>query len=196
MSLLGGIDGVSWDVDGTLYELPGLMRALRRLALRRGLTAPVATARDLLGLARRRRAFDATRAAGGVLASPVAADARLDALLLDAVRAAGPRPGVVEALARLRARGLRLLATSDHPAADKLEALGLAGAFEGLVVGEALGALKPSPRLLLAAAERLGMAPARLLHVGDRADADGAAAAAAGCRVLLLGPGPVPEALR
>ncbi len=195
MSALDGLRVVSWDVDGTLYELPALRRALRRLALARGLTAPLATARAVRALVRTRRAFEAVRRRGGDLTGVAAPAERAlaDALVLDAVRAAGLRPGVREALARQRAAGLALVATSDHPAAAKLEALGLGGCFDRVVVGEDLGALKPSPRLLLAACGDLP--PAALLHVGDRPDTDGVAAAAAGCRVRLLGPGPVPADL-
>ncbi len=197
MSLLEGVEAVSFDVDGTLYELPRLRAAIRRLALARLLGAPLATPRELRRLARLRRAMEATRAAGGDLAALTLPEPR-DALAaleerwyVAALRRCGPRPGVREALDALAARGVRRVVLSDHPAETKLAALGLADAFERVYVGEVLGALKPSPVPFRAALADLGLAPSALLHVGDRPETDGAGAAAAGVRAWILPPGPV-----
>jgi HAD superfamily hydrolase (TIGR01509 family) len=46
--------------------------------------------------------------------------------------------------------------------------------------------LKPDPEGYLSAAERLGIAPERCLVIGDRDDADGAAARAAGMAVHII----------
>ncbi len=201
MSLLDGVEAVSWDVDGTLYEMPRMRRCLRRLVLSRALRGPWAVARDLRRLMGLRRAMEAVRASGGDLATlrarePREALAPLEETLYgEAIRRAGPRPGVAEALAALRARGLRVVVLSDHPADFKLAALGFEGAFERVYVGEALGWLKPSPRPFAAVVEDLGLTPSALLHVGDRPDTDGRGAAAAGCRSVILPPGPLASAL-
>ena len=74
-------------------------------------------------------------------------------------------------------------------ARDKLAALGDASLFEVVVAsGEPEGPprLKPHPGGYLAAAKRLGVPPEECLVIGDRDDADGAAARAAGMSFRLV----------
>jgi HAD superfamily hydrolase (TIGR01509 family) len=82
-----------------------------------------------------------------------------------------------------RARGGRTALVSDYPARRKLEALGASRLFDVVVAsGEPDGPprLKPHPGGMLRAAAALGVTPARCLVLGDRPDADGKAANAAG----------------
>ena len=92
------------------------------------------------------------------------------------------RPGLSGFLDACLARGLRLAALSDYPAQDKLEALGIASAFELALCAQSpeIGRFKPDPRGLLVTLDRLGIAPEEAMYVGDRPDVDAAAAAAAG----------------
>jgi FMN phosphatase YigB (HAD superfamily) len=93
------------------------------------------------------------------------------------------RAPLLAELAHFRSTGGRLALVSDYPARVKLLALGCAELFDVVVAnGEDGGArwLKPHPDGFLSAAERLGVAPARCLVVGDRTDADGEAARRAG----------------
>jgi putative hydrolase of the HAD superfamily len=93
------------------------------------------------------------------------------------------RRGFLAELAAFRAAGGRTALVSDYPARRKLEALGVSALFETVVAsGEPGGprSLKPSPEGVLTAAERLGVAPADCLVIGDRDDADGEAARRAG----------------
>jgi len=78
---------------------------------------------------------------------------------------------------------LGIAIVSDHPSLARSAALGLGG-LSVVIDARTLGALKPAPDALLAAAAQLGVAPSSLLHVGDRWDTDAAAAHAAGCRFL------------
>jgi HAD superfamily hydrolase (TIGR01509 family) len=78
---------------------------------------------------------------------------------------------------------------SDYPALKKLHALGHANLFDTVVAsGEAEGPrrLKPHPDGYLAAASRLGIEPEHCLVIGDRIDADGKAAEAAGMQFRLV----------
>ena len=96
--------------------------------------------------------------------------------------------GVVEGLAALRARGLRLACLTNKPIAfarPLLAAKGLDGYFEHLFGGEAFERKKPDPLPLLKTCEALGSAPARTLMVGDSSN-DAQAARAAGCPVVLV----------
>jgi FMN phosphatase YigB (HAD superfamily) len=189
------VRAVSWNVDGTLYDLAAVKRLLRRRALLRawlpGTWREARVLRDFL------RAMEAARRQGGDLRAlrlgwPRAAMRAIEGGgLAEAIARAGPRAGARELLAALQARGLPQVVVSDHPAAEKLRALGLESAFAQVVEGEALGWIKPSPRPFLRAAELLGIAPDALLHRGDREDSDGVGARAAGCQVVVLGRDPL-----
>lgn len=88
-----------------------------------------------------------------------------------------------------REGGGHVALVSDYPARDKLAALGDASLFEVVVAsGEPEGPprLKPHPGGYLAAAKRLGVPPEECLVIGDRDDADGAAARAAGMSFRLV----------
>lgn len=95
---------------------------------------------------------------------------------------------VPEALAALRAAGLRLACVTNKPrefTLPLLERVGLAPWFEVVVAGDDVREKKPHPALLLAACERLSLAPAQVTMIGDSVN-DALAARAAGCPVLLV----------
>jgi putative hydrolase of the HAD superfamily len=191
-ALLEGVRAVSFDLDGTLYELPGMRRAVRRLALRRA-WRPWRTWSELRILLQARAEFQRVREAGGDLAAESSlreGQARRSELearwWIPAIAEVGPRPGLVSLLDALAQRGLPLVVCSDHAGQAKLAALGLEGHFEAALAGEALGALKPDPRVLQAALDRLDLEPGALLHIGDREDTDGEAARALGARVWIV----------
>ena len=163
------VAAVSFDVDGTLYSDRFLRAHVVLEAIRRG------SLRDLRPLRDR-------RAPSSDAFARREAEARI---LVPVIRRRGPRPGVTELLDRLRAR--TLIAVSDFDPEAKLEALGLRGYFERVHAAERTGALKPDPRVFHAVLEDLGIPASALLHIGNRADTDGAAARAAGCRALILG---------
>jgi FMN phosphatase YigB (HAD superfamily) len=97
-------------------------------------------------------------------------------------------PGTLDMLKACRAKGLRLAALSDYPADEKLRAMGMAGLFDVVLCAQApdVNAFKPNPRGLLVALDRLGVGADECLYVGDRADVDAPAAAAAGIRCAIL----------
>lgn len=99
------------------------------------------------------------------------------------------RKALLGALAHFRAGGGKTALVSDYPASGKLQALGATTLFDLVVSnGEPGGPskLKPDPEGYLSAAKRLGIEPARCLVIGDRDDADGAAARAAGMGLCLI----------
>lgn len=92
------------------------------------------------------------------------------------------RPLLGEIVA-FRASGGRTAIVSDYPASVKLRALRAEALFDAVVAnGEPDGPrwLKPHPDGMLKAANKLGVLPSECLVIGDRDDADGAAARAAG----------------
>ena len=90
--------------------------------------------------------------------------------------------GVPEALERLRSLGLALAVVSNWDAGlpEHLERIGLAHWFTEIVTAGAEGVAKPDPRIYALALGRLGVNPARALHVGDHPVYDEQAAREAG----------------
>jgi FMN phosphatase YigB (HAD superfamily) len=185
------IQAVSFDLDGTLYgtgphRLRLMPRLLPQLGLIRAWSSAVKGHRDRPYDGLGERIIEATAARMGT--EPGEARARLWFFLertwIPGLRPAHLLPGVLDAITLLDARGIPRAVASDHPVPAKLARLGLATGWSALLDGEAVGALKPHPRVLLEAASTMGCPPAALLHIGDRHDTDGEAARAAGARYL------------
>lgn len=83
-------------------------------------------------------------------------------------------PGVKEHLEYLRSAGIRLGVVSnwDSRLRSMLEDLGLASAFDFLVISYAVGVEKPHPGIFEAALTHAGTSPTETLVVGDSYEAD------------------------
>jgi len=107
-------------------------------------------------------------------------------------------PAAVPAsLARLRDRGLRLVAVSNANGRLRylMERLALAAYFDHLLDSHLEGVEKPDPRLFQLALDRSGASAPSTLHVGDLYHVDVAGARAAGVAAVLVdGAGLYPEA--
>jgi FMN phosphatase YigB (HAD superfamily) len=183
------ISAVSFDMDGTLAEVhrrqlrmwPGLLRYPRALGAlkggfdawrgRRCLELDAAVIEDLH---RQRRI--SRRSLQGALSEEL--DGRWPGLF----RGAPLLPPAAALLDALTQRGIPVGLVSDHPGLEKLAGMGLS--MPVVISARALGALKPLPDALHALACQLGVPVSQLLHVGDRWDTDGHAAATAGCAFL------------
>lgn len=117
----------------------------------------------------------------------VAAPGSLTQILLESLRFS-VFDEVPEALARLRAAGLRLVVASNWDASldSVLDRAGLLEQLDGVVNSASAGYAKPDPRLLESALLLAGVPAHRALHVGDGFREDVGAALAAGVRPLLL----------
>jgi putative hydrolase of the HAD superfamily len=182
------LDAITLDAFGTLLTLREPVAALAALTgrpagdVQRAFAAEVEhyrprshEGRDAAGLARLR--FDCVAVFNRALGSDLSPEAFVGALEYE------PLPGVSEALAGLRARGLALAVVANWDCAlpEHLERIGLARWFDTVVTSAEAGAPKPDPRPFRLALERLGVDPDRALHVGDRPE-DEAGARAAGLR--------------
>jgi HAD superfamily hydrolase (TIGR01509 family) len=89
-------------------------------------------------------------------------------------------PGAVDAVRRLADRWpLGLASSANRPVIDAvLHSAGLTGCFSATVSGEEVARGKPSPDVYLAAADKLGVEPARAAAVEDSTNGLRAAAAA------------------
>jgi putative hydrolase of the HAD superfamily len=99
-----------------------------------------------------------------------------------------PYPGVPDALRELRGRVPIAVITDGAVAGQraKLAALGLADAFDAVVLSDSWGRgfRKPHPRPFRAALARLGVTAREAVMIGDRPDKDMAGAAALGIRTI------------
>lgn len=198
------LDGVIFDVDGTLFD---------HLALRRPMAVRLATEvmrlrmppRDLVALQRYRKTRDRLAMTGAedigrLQFEAVARDLGRSSGEIEAIatrwmceeplplvsRFAFPGTGAV--IDALRAQGLRVGVFSDYPTDGKLHALGLTVELACDAGQPEIGRLKPDPKGFLHVASRLGVAPARCLVIGDRDDRDGEAARRGGFPWLCKAP--------
>lgn len=181
---------LSFDLDGTLASVRwrrlGLWRGL--LAWPRIIGAYEPAVRALRG---RREPRWHEALVQEVMARSGEPEARVRRALDEVIGQAWPRlfagarpaPAVRALLHAADEAGLPRVVVSDHAALDKLAAMGLGG-WAAVIDCSAMGALKPLPDGLWAAAAAVGVPASRVLHVGDRWDTDGRAAAAAGCGFL------------
>jgi len=97
-------------------------------------------------------------------------------------------PGVLEGLAALTAKGLRLACITNKAEAftgPLLERTGLAGRFDVVMSGDTLPRSKPDPMQLIWVCGRFDVKPRDILFIGDSIN-DFKAARAAGCPVFLV----------
>lgn len=99
------------------------------------------------------------------------------------------RRALLDEIARFKQSGGKTALVSDYPAEIKLRALGVRELFDIVVSNgehQRLTRLKPSPDGYRIAASELDVPPENCLVIGDRADADGLAAARAGMQFRLV----------
>ncbi|MEI6546366.1 MAG: phosphoglycolate phosphatase [Burkholderiales bacterium] len=99
-----------------------------------------------------------------------------------------PYAGVVEGVAAMRAKGLRLACVTNKPksfADPLLERFGLAQSFELIVGGDTLPLRKPDPMPMLHVAQRFEIDPPEIVAIGDSLN-DALAARAAGMPVFAV----------
>jgi putative hydrolase of the HAD superfamily len=98
------------------------------------------------------------------------------------------RPGTMEALERLRSRGLRLAIVSNAEGQVENDArrFGLAPFFDTIIDSHIVGVAKPDPRIFQIALERLGVAPDEVRYAGDIYSIDMLGARAAGIEGALI----------
>jgi len=201
MSRRGRIAAVTFDAGGTLMEpWPSVGEVYADTLNRAGMAALSATDLEArFGAAwADRGAFDYSRGAWARLVRRVL-DRRVDADRMDEAfdrlwrRFAEPDtwrvyPDARPCLEGLCRRGIRLAVVSnwDERLHMVLRGVGLADAFEWILPSIESPAPKPDPRIFRAAADRLGLEPGVILHVGDslREDVDGAVQAGFDARWL------------
>lgn len=171
------LDGVLFDLGGVVMDSP--LHAIARYERDHGLPANavnrvVATAGETGAWARLERG-ELTVA---TFCTPFEADCRAQGVTVDSARlmayvaeAGVPRPQMLEAIRRIRARGLRVGALTnnwkreepeDDVMRDRLRAV-----FDVFIESRVVGLHKPDPRIYTLACDALGVAPARTAFLDD-----------------------------
>ncbi len=208
MSSIGPIDAIVLDVDGTLYR-QGPVR--RQMALRLAgacVTQPLRTRRAVRVIRAFRNNLEMIRAGLPKDADHPAEQLQrtveqtgmpkelVESLIQEwmferplALIGGYPRKGLHRFLGRALQCGVRLGVFSEYPSEGKLECLGVRDPFSVIVSScdPQVRRFKPDPTGFLHAARQLGSNPETTLVIGDRDDADGAGAEAAGMRYLGIG---------
>ncbi len=191
------IQGVIFDLDGTLYQLSLMklrmslmlwtsLKFLRNMsAARQVVRRDVFADRDAL----RNRLFGELARLTGAPASATQRwydDVFMPAFVRLLERHARVRQALPTLLGDMRAAGVKLAVVSDFGLVpERLSALRIPVAlFDVLLSAEETGVLKPHPHPLRAVSERWRLSPEQILMVGDRDDLDGACARAAGMTFL------------
>lgn len=187
------ITAVLFDLDDTLFPqrswLDGAWDAVSKAAEPFGVD-PVGLRASLGAIAAegsaRGRIIDRALAAVGAENVPV--PPLLTAFRVHRPAVLTPYPGTAAALARLRSIvpiGLVTDGEVDGQLA-KLAALGLADAFDAIVLSDTFGRefRKPNPRPFLAGLERLGVGPAEAVFIGDHPGKDVVGSTSVGMRAI------------
>jgi phosphoglycolate phosphatase len=188
------IKAIAFDLDGTLVEtLPDLHESALRMLAQLGLPAvPESVVRAYVGdgvdrLVKRLLTGtpDGEPDAATFEQSAQAFRSHYASVL---TRASHPFADAVATLEVLRGRGFKLACVTNKPARftePLLDGLALTARLDLVLSGDSLARKKPDPLPLLHVAGAFGIAPSRLLMVGD-SPADTGAARAAGCPVFCV----------
>jgi putative hydrolase of the HAD superfamily len=95
-------------------------------------------------------------------------------------------PAVRETLQTLKEQGFKLGLLSDFPPDVKLANMGLDGFWDITLCSESVGRLKPHPQPFLELAGQMGLAPERILYVGNSVRYDIIGAKKAGMKAALI----------
>ena len=202
------IQGILFDVDGTLYRQAPVRWAMLARLLTGHLTSPLRGFRTLRLLRAYREAQEKMRGAEHVPADLGAAQLEaacggrppdgsasllerwMELEPLDAI-ARARYDGLPEFCAAARAANLRLGVFSDYPPQRKLESLGLAGYYDTVVSAQdpEVCRFKPDPAGLAVSAARMQLRPEQVAYIGDRPHVDGTAAQRAGMPCFIIRPG-------
>lgn len=186
---------VSWDIDGTMYDLDRLIAAYKRDLFRRMLSRGWIQAWiDFFRLLKFKRYMDNIRRKAGSYAVGTVphrsaieeTQQRMNEEILPRI---GLNSGVKALMDWVKAQGIKQVVFSDYRPSRKLKALGVSEYFEAVYAGEDLGHLKPGEASFKAIIREQGIEPHQLLHIGDRADTDGAASVQVGYQVAIIGTG-------
>jgi FMN phosphatase YigB (HAD superfamily) len=188
------IAAITFDVDGTLYDLPRQKLLFARHAI---LHPKVIRAWEREKQAMRGHHFEnySDELNGRIASSLNMSIERVADIMhelfnkrwLSTFSPKTPLKGMKELIIDLQRGDLPIGIISDHASAEKLKRMGLDGLWSVNIDCSALGALKPRIDGIEAAGIEFACDPQNILHIGDRADTDLAMTEAVGAQCLLRG---------
>ncbi|MDR2184308.1 MAG: HAD family hydrolase [Treponema sp.] len=203
------LDGVAFDLDGTLYPnyrlyvrlLPFLVSKLPLLAAmgkaRTALRTEAAGEEAAGSLGKTGAGYDFYAAQARIMAESLKAESgsiqeKTERLIYRGweplFKKIRPCAYVRETLEALKAGGLRLGLLSDFPPETKVINMGLGGLWDIAICSESTGRLKPSPAPFLELIRRMELPPERILYVGNSLPYDIIGAAKTGMKTALFAP--------
>jgi HAD superfamily hydrolase (TIGR01509 family) len=197
---VGRVQGIIFDVDGTLYDQNALRRRIVPRMVAAHWTTPTRGVRVIRALQAYRQAHEELRSQAFSADLQLAAAAAKCGYSVAEVRIAVeewferkpldllPRcvhSGIPEFLHLLSELRISCGVFSDYPAEAKLSAMGLKRFFSHVLSASEIGRQKPDPIGILTVAREMGVAPECTLYVGDRT-IDLETAAKAGMQGLLV----------
>jgi putative hydrolase of the HAD superfamily len=173
------IAGVVFDIGGVVQDSP--LHAIARYEREHGIE-PGAITRSVVEAGERGAwaRLERGELTVGAFCAPFEAECRTRGVAVDAQRlmaaiaeAGVPRPRMLEAIRRIRARGLRVAALTNNWVSDAAGSLPARGAralwehFDVVVESAVVGLRKPDPRIYALVCETLALAPARVAFLDD-----------------------------
>jgi len=194
--LIETVRAVAFDLDGTLVDtMPDLVAAVNVMLITLGgHELPESRVRALVGEGVDQLVLRAVTESLGGSRPPIPMQISAGAALFRKLYAQNLfqhsklYPGVIQTLRSLQEAGMGLCCITNKDSAFAIPLLELAGLRDYLtftLCADRVEDRKPSPRLLLEACARLGLAPADVLYVGDTL-VDIQAARAARCNVVAV----------
>jgi putative hydrolase of the HAD superfamily len=197
------IEGVVFDLDGTLYDHVRLRMRMTALLLGHCLQSRIGwrTVRIVQTFRRCREEIaeaEASQVENRQYSLPAERLALSEAVVREVIREwmderplpylrACSRRGVHDLFTSLQRSGRRIGVLSDFPVERKLAVMNLDADVVASAVDPSIDRLKPNPAGLIHVIERLGCKPETCLMIGDRPERDGEAARRAGVRFLRVG---------
>jgi putative hydrolase of the HAD superfamily len=195
-----GIEGVAFDLDGTLYPNYRLhIRILPHVLKEFLLVSAFARARKIIRIEQKKPSyvmpgdfyrFQAEITAKNLSISGENLKEKIDKVIYRAWEPPFKKiklfKGVKETLGALREAGYKLGLLSDFPTEAKLELLGLNGLWNAVLCSESCGALKPHPASFKELASCLSLPAEKILYVGNSRAYDVGGAARAGMKTAWI----------
>jgi len=194
-----GIEGVAFDLDGTLYPnyrlhiriLPAIVKEIRLVAAFGRSRGRIRREQEKSGIVQ----SDFYQYQAGVVADilSVPADSlkeKIDCLIYKAwelpFKKIKPFKGAKETIESLKKAGLKLGLLSDFPPEEKLKDLGLDGFWDAVLCSESFGSIKPHPLSFQKLAAAMSLPPEKILYVGNSRSYDIAGANRAGMKTAWI----------
>ena len=196
-----GIEGIGFDLDGTLYPNYRLNTRLIPFALKEWrLVTAFGRAREII---RKKQEiaplpqgdfyeYQAEFTAKILSVSPQQLKEKIDLLIYKGWEPMFKKiklfSRVAEILVAMRKAGFKLGLLSDFPPETKLEYLGISGLWDSVLCSERFGALKPHPLSFTKLAAEMSLPPEKILYVGNSRPYDVTGANRAGMKTAWIKP--------